>query len=361
MTGHGNGLVVERGHGSLFGKGRYASPVYGRHFVAVLDLMERLGLVWATKGFRYNDRFHGPSTICATPALAKHLPLGRTERAAIARDPRHEVLILKARKSGDGVAGLIDYTDTADTNLLRRQVRRLNARLESAPLSVLATIDAHGRPIDETRRTVTRVFNNGSWSEGGRLGNGPFWADMSRADRFRLIRIGGECIVAADYSQLLPRLAYAAADEDQPNGDLYDVRGDGLWRDGWKQLVSAELFSKPPGLRNWPQDCRWKFGPNPPKLAEAISAIKTKHAPIAHLFGTGIGYRLLKTESDMLLWVLESLHRQCIEGLPVHDAVLVARQHCEAARSAMQAAAARFAGIKTPIVHLDFGFDPGAN
>ena len=288
------------------------------------------------------------------PKLRQYLPIGRIEEEAIGRDANHEVLILKSTKGDDEEADLIDYVDTTETIQLREQIKRLNGWLADAPLELLGTTDSKGRPIDGTRRTVTRVFNNASWEEGGRLGGAPFWVDMPRADRFRLIRIAGQTVVDVDYSQLQPRLAFAAEGVKQPDGDLYDITGDGSCRKGWKKLVVALLYARH-RLGNWPRDCRTLFEPYPPGLRDAIAAVESKLAPVAHLFGTGIGYRLLKTESDMLLWTLETLHQKGIVALPVHDAVIVARRNGEAARDVMQEAAKRFAGIDTPMVHIDRG------
>ena len=106
-----------------------------------------------------------------------------------------------------------------------------------------------GQPIDPTRRSVRRIFNNGSWYEGGRLFDG-FWETMRRDDRFQFIRIcternpEGERIANIDFSQLFPTLAYHKIGRAPPEGDLYDIVGDGSSREGWKKLVNAMLFAK---------------------------------------------------------------------------------------------------------------------
>lgn len=353
----GTGLTIERGHNSIFGgAGRYRSRVYGRHFVTILDLMERLKLITTTTGFRVSVRVRKPSTIRATVALAAHLPLGKARWQAIRRDETQEVLILKGPKGKDGDAPLLRYDDDAATRRLRRQVRSLNARLAAAPITVLSTIDSLGRAIDPTRRTLTRIFNNGSWAEGGRIGNGLFVTDMTRADRFKLIRFDGERLASADYGQCQPRILYALCGAEQPDGDLYDF-GDGH-RDFWQHLLSACLYAKRP-LRSWPLDCRERFGPNPPSLQDAISEMEIRLAPIAdHItFATGVGHRLAKIEGDMILDATEALSRQGVIALPVYDCLYVARRHAEAARAAMRAAAQRHARIKAAIVKLDYGRD----
>jgi hypothetical protein len=339
------GIAVQRGHDMVFSHARYREPVYGRHFIAALDLMESAKLITAKQGFRFSEESSQPSTIRATKLLASHLPLtDAIGWPAIRHGAPKEVLLLKAPKDRKGHAKLLDYEDSAATNRLRRQVRKLNARLAAAPLTLLETIDSQDHALDPMDRSLTRSFSNGSWQEGGRLGGG-FWMGMARADRFKLIRIDGEPIVSADYGQCQPRLAYALAGAEPPDGDLYYINGDGTCRDGLKKLFTALLFSKPPGLRNWPKDCRALFGEHPPKLSDAVDAIIVKHWPVAHLLdGSRVGFNLMKTESDMLLDVLDALFGQGIAALPLHDAVLVGRRHAKAARDAMLATAKRHAG-----------------
>jgi len=132
---------------------------------------------------------------------------------------------------------------------------------------------------------------------------------MRRDDRFRLLRIGtrahpkGEPIANVDYGQLFARLAYLEAGHTTPSeGDLYDIAGDALNREGWKQLLNALLLTSKP-LGNWPEGAREKFPPGT-NLREAVSAIRERHALIAHLFGSGVGIRLMVSESGMLIETL---------------------------------------------------------
>lgn len=352
LIGPGTPVAIERGHDAMFGHARYRSPVYGRHFVTILDTMLDAKLITATTGFRVSPQIRKASTISATAALAEHLPLGISRAAwrAIKRDATgEEVLILKGAKGANGEAPLLDYDDTPETARLRRQVQRLNARLAKAPITILATTDSLGRPIDPTQRTLTRIFNNGRWDEGGRIGNGAFWTGMTREDRFNLIRIDGEPIASADYAQCQPRILFALAGADQPDGDLYDF-GDGHRR-GWQQLIVASLFAQKP-LGSWPFGCRENFEPDPPHIRDALAEIELRLAPIADYLGTGIGHRLAKIEGDMILDASEALRRKGIVALPVYDCLYVARRHIEAARDAMQDAADRLAG---GVVKIDLG------
>lgn len=194
-----------------------------------------------------------------------------------------------------------------------------------------------GQVIAPYRRSLRRIFNNANWLHGGRLAGG-FWMGMERAERFERIRIDNERIADIDYRQLFPRLAYVRAGQPQPEGDIYNVAGDGSGRDGWKQLINAMLFADGP-LRNWPEGTLQHF-PSGTKLRDAIEMLVSHHAPIADLFGTELGFQLMRIESDMLIGIITHLASIGVTALPLHDAVLVAESKAYVAAGAMQAASA---------------------
>jgi hypothetical protein len=173
---------------------------------------------------------------------------------------------------------------------------------------------------------------------------------MERGER-RRVRIDGEPIVDVDYEQLFPRLAYVRADAEQPEGDIYDVRGDQTGRDGWKKLMNARLFADGP-LKNWPKETLQHF-PVGTKLRNAVEMLGQKHGPIEHLFGTGLGFELMRIESDIIIEVTTRLFEQGITALPLHDAVLVAESHAVAAQKAMQDEFERGTGCLCAIVKIE--------
>jgi hypothetical protein len=84
--------------------------------------------------------------------------------------------------------------------------------------------------------------------------------------------------------------------------------GDAASRKGWKTLISALLFADGPTTR-WPEDTSSVFAPGT-KLADAVALIRKAHAPIAHLFGSGIGFKLMLMESEILVLALDGfIHR----------------------------------------------------
>jgi hypothetical protein len=334
-------LAVPRSSGAMWSGKRYSAPVYGQHFLDALTLMAHTDLDLITniaKGYKFAGEKGRQSTIQATAKLLRAMPqvFGW---AAFSRETVREVLILRSPKVG-GVSDDVDYDETAKTTKLRKEIRRINRWLGSAPIFLAPgcpLLGGDGQPIDPTRRSLRRIFNNGKWTEGGRLFDG-FWESMRKSDRKEFLRIGtagnpdGEPVTSVDYHQLFPRLAYTIAGRKAPEGDLYDILDGRAERQGLKLLLNAMLFADGP-LKHWPEGASRYF--HGVSLREAQAAIREKHEAITHLFGTGIGYRLMFEESVILIDVLKALHRLNIAALPLHDAVLVAQSSREVAKEVM--------------------------
>lgn len=349
-------LAIPLDNNMMWGATRYRNPVYGQHFLSLLDLLERLKLLKrVTRGYRFSKTAKAPSLFETVAEIGKRFP--RVTPASFHREQEPEILILKSGRDNDGKATLINYSESQKTRTLRRQIQRINnwlldADIELTGTRAVARLGKEGEIIASYRRTLRRTFNNRSWQQGGRLSGG-FWMTMPREDRFQQIRMNGKPVADVDYQQLFPRLAYARAGASQPTGDdLYDVTGDGSGRDGWKLLLNALLFTRGP-LRRWPRDC----SPLLPRLnlKQALALLEQKHAPIAHLFGTGIGFELMFAESQLLITVVTHLFESGIPALPLHDAVLVPRLNAAAAKAAMEYAFRSGTAQPRAFVKIDFG------
>jgi len=215
-------LAVPRSSGVMWAKGRYRNPVYGQHFLDALGIMARpeVGLIEELRrGYRFTADNKQPSAVKPTDVFTAHVSPSLIRWEALGRAEEPEVLILKGTKSDDtGIADAIDYRETRETRRMRKEVQRINGWLREAPIRIvgdegpIGVDDDDGQPIDPTRRSVRRIFNNGSWQEGGRLFHA-FWETMRRPDRFRLLRIctaanpEGEPVANVDFSHLFPTLA----------------------------------------------------------------------------------------------------------------------------------------------------------
>lgn len=340
-TGSDSKLAVPRSHDFLWQKGRNANVVYGQHFLDAIDLMASLQLIHKDRtGYRLSAKSKQPSLIAAADHLSDYLPLAPPDWRSVYRIDDPTLIILKEGKDEDGRAAAVNYNETARTKLMAGQIRRINKFLRDADIEIAdaaagLTLGRDGQIIAPYRRSLRRIFNNKDWQHGGRLAGG-FWMSMERTDRFERIRIDGEPIADVDYQQLFPRLAYVRARAEQPEGDIYDISSDGTGRAGWKKLMNAMLFADG-RLKNWPEETLQHF-PDGTKLRDAVGMLAEKHRPIEHLFGTGLGFQLMRIESDMLIEVITQLFRMGVTALPIHDAVLVAESQAAVAEEAMQAA-----------------------
>lgn len=351
-------LAVPRSHNLIWPGGRYKNPAYGQHFLDIVDILCAVG--FATRlstGFRVSASIKSDTLIVATDRLKDALSFSEFGIGAICRVEEPEVLVLKDGKDVDGDAALIDYRETSATRRLRAQVRRLNKWFASGNITLVRQdarlrLGGAGEVIAPFKLSARRIFNNGSWQQGGRLA-GPFFLTMERSARFQLMLINSEKIAVADYGQLFPRLAYARAQCAQPENDLYDISLDGSCRRGWKTLLSALLFARG-RLGNWPDETRQHFPPGT-KLKDAIARIYERHHKIAHLFGIGFGYTLMKIESDLIITVTSRLFQIGVTACPIHDAIICARSKVEIVRQAMQQQFEKMTGSPCAIVEIDFG------
>lgn len=350
-------LAVPRSHKMMWGKNRYRNTVYGEHFVGLLDLLSQLRFVSElTRGYRFSNTLKQSTTIKPTKKLLRRFSISEARENWIKQAEEPEVLVLKSSKDVEGVSSLIDYADTPETTKLRKEVRDINAFLATAKISLLAhygttLVDRDRQVIGTHQRSLRRVFNNGSWNEGGRLFGG-FWMNMERDQRFSAIRIDGKKIANVDFSALFPRLAYTLVKAKPPSGDLYvyqTVPGD---RDGWKKLTNALLFAAKP-MKSWPTETKNHFS-SEVKLSTAIGAIKEKHAQIAAYLEQGVGYHLMRIESDLLIKILARLRAEDIVALPLHDSVLVAKPFAARAKRMMEAEFKRHTG-SAALVTIDTG------
>jgi len=231
---------------------------------------------------------------------------------------------LEGKKRGDVIP--VPLGEPADG--FRREVDQLNQWYDRADLA--CDVLPNGRRCDLSSRYLRRHFNNGRMDHGGRF-FGAFWLDMKAAHRLQCLSINGEHVVSLDFRQCAIRIAYGHAGVSVPAGDLYEV-GD-LSRAGVKKVMNALLHSSKE-LSRFPRETRPDFGPGF-GFHQVVRIIQARHAPIAHLFGTGFGMMGFFIESQVIAKSLLELMNLGIVALPVHDCVLVPHSAALAARDVL--------------------------
>lgn len=237
---------------------------------------------------------------------------------------RQEAIKLKREKEDFwDEGGLLDYEDTNLTRQYRDEMGAINAWLDLADIQFDFTIlPGEGRGVDPVDRHLCRYFTRGSFESGGRLFGG-FWQPLAKWQRRKGLLIDGEEVATLDFGQMAPRILYGMAGVQIATSDAYLLPGLEGYRVGVKKLMNAMLFAEKP-LSRFPKETRSLF-PARVSLAEVVELLEEAHAPIRQLFFTGVGHRAQFVESEILVDVLLELKRQGVVGLPVHDAVIVAR------------------------------------
>jgi hypothetical protein len=245
----------------------------------------------------------------------------------ICQRPDSEVLVLKDEKKKR-----MDFAETEATRRMRDILRAINNvllahwadvelpddRLRRLGREMVA--DEDRQPLDLSRRTLYRVFNNRSFEQGGRFYGG-WWQHVPRVYR-RFIRINGERTTELDYSSLHPRIMYAL-EGNELIGDPYDIGSDPRHRRRVKETFNAMINAT--GKIEEPDTYRHEGLPLTfPELQERI---KERHKAIAHMFNSGFGLKGQSLDSSIAEKVLLHFAGRGICCLPIHDSFIVPRNY----------------------------------
>ena len=243
-----------------------------------------------------------------------------------------ETIILRDKLDGTNVD--IGYEDIPKTERFRSNLKKINEcflkhwadlRIKDREVTKLAERikqDDNKEPVDLSRRTLTRIFTNGSFEEGGRFYRG-WWQNVPSEYR-KYITIDEAVTTEYDFSQLSPHMLYFAYNYKMGNEDAYDRVLDGQHRDVVKQAFNAmvqastQLNHKPDKINLDGLEMDWR---------ELRQRVLEAHKPIQHLFFTGIGNKLQFKDSCIAESVMLQFADQNQVALPIHDSFIM-RQGC---------------------------------
>ena len=190
-----------------------------------------------------------------------------------------------------------------------------------------------------------RVFNNGSWDEGGRFYGG-FWQRIGE-DYRKQILINDVETVEVDFSSLHPVLAYAKKGIDyfkEYNVSPYDIPVEGIddgeaAREVIKKLFLLALNAGKEDASKAENDdvlfrafrsefdysllggLEYKFTND--ALGKILDSIKAKHPTIADQIATGAGLKLMNLDSKIVEFVIKQFLQTNTPILSVHDSFRV--------------------------------------
>lgn len=274
----------------------------------------------------------------AAPGLLEALRNEGASVVTLRRREGAEGIILKGKKNKrTGKKPLVAYGDVAFANEARDRLRVIN-RMLSDHWADLALSDREvwrrsheiaffrekvpAPPPDFTARTVYRVFNNRDWEQGGRF-FGAWWMGCPSGLR-PYILIDGKRTVEVDYSGLHAAMLFAELGESIPadpyarcvshTGRLDERKIVKLTFNALLNADSLEQLGKIKGYhenltgRDWNAYKRY--------IVNSFPEFK-QH------FGSGVGLKLQRKDSDLAETVMLKFAAQGYACLPVHDSFIV--------------------------------------
>ena len=311
--------VAETGHWISYSRNRnrysdqrrYYGPSFTyRHIIGAVNELDGAGLIEHRKA-RPSSWGGWQSRMRASPILVV-----AAGRSTVLHYRVRELLRLK-----DG-ARLIPYTDTDQTIRWRRELEEVNAALANIE------IDLPGVPrtarhflLDDNPILITpgpaiyRVFVRGSWKCGGRCF--AWW--QSCPGKFRdSLRLNGEPVARPDYCALHGQLLYARRGATM-DGDVYDV-GAGFTRDQGKLAfqIAVNARDRRTATAAIVQHAKLEWS----RAGALLDAVKSRNAPIADAFGSDMGVKLMRLNSEIILGCLKTCVSEAIPAFAVHDHLL---------------------------------------
>jgi hypothetical protein len=318
-------ISYSRNRNRYSGQQRYQGPSFiYRHIIPAVDDLDRADLIEHRKA-KPSSRNGWQSRMRASPAL-----LEQAGDSVLVHRVR-ELLRLK-----DG-GQLISYADTAQTIRWRRELEEVNAALAKIK------IDLPGVPrtarhflVSDNPILITpppamyRIFVRGTWRCGGRC---YAWWQSCPGNVRGCFHLNGEPVARPDYCALHAQILYAKRGIAM-DGDVYDV-GAGFTRDQGKLAFQVALNARNRttaiGAIAKNANLDWL------RAKALLDAVKSRNAPIANAFGTDIGVKLMRLDSEIILDCLKTCISEAIPVLPVHDELVVpARLACRAAEIMVQ-------------------------
>lgn len=331
-------LGINKRSGYYSEKERYRDKLLTyRQVTAAYEGLLKIGFIEVSQeGYYDKDTGEGEVTrVVAQDELLERL-LGLEGHPAISVKPDSNIETVILRDTIDGRRTLIDYEDTRFTEEYRDNLNTINScflrhwfdlEIKDAEIPKLEErIINHEtkEPVDFSRRTLVRIFSNGSFKEGGRFYRG-WWQNIPKEYR-KYITIDEKKTGEGDFAQLNPHMLYFANHKTLGSEDAYDRVLDGEHRAIVKQAFNAMVQASSP-LKSCPKDIdlsALNMG-----WAELRDRIIEAHKPISNEFFKGVGNKLQFEDSCIAEHIMLHFADMDAPALPVHDSFMVHHGYAE--------------------------------
>lgn len=331
-------------------KSRYNKLHSSKKTIRIVDALFDQGYLEQVKGIYGRTRGNSyMSRMRAKPELIDLLEKAHNvQQHMVELAPDKETIILRKVDPTTGKKTDKEYTDTTDTNRMRKDVIVYNNLLRRTSLDIIAfppkgLITGKRKKGKKRRRIylkrnkkfVRRVFSNGTFDDGGRF-HGGWWQRIPKEWRAK-IRIDGLPTVELDYSGLHIVLLYHIEKIDywkNVGTDPYKLPGieqSERMRRLLKQVLLSSINAKDKknaekgiqhGIYKDLKNLGWAFEEKVNREA-LIDAFAKHHAPIAKYFFTGHGIKLQNIDADIAEHVINHFTQKDVPVLCIHDSFVI--------------------------------------
>jgi hypothetical protein len=327
--------------------GGFERTRYKRHnvgfdvFKNVIDTLEELGYLESHLGYYVKEIGIGKnSRIRANISLIELFNEHKLAPIMVERDQSEEVIILKSvniLEDNSKEKFIVNYEDTKQTNLMRDNLKTINALLDSRWIDLEVSDKAYEEiaektekkknrsDIDFNRKLLKRVFNNNSFEDGGRFYHG-WWQEISKEYR-KNITIDGKRTVEVDYSSIHFRILYAEQGIDIGDKDPYIIEGYEDNRSIVKLALNIILNAETKNKAIYAIFNHDDIDIDKQTAKDIYKKLEEEHPKIKQYFGSGRGIKLQYKDSQIAEQVMLNLARDNIVCLPVHDSFIVRLSH----------------------------------
>jgi hypothetical protein len=273
-------------------------------------------LIAHTKGINYAGK-HGSwvSRMCAADKLIALFKQHKISQKDIICSKNTELIILKKSKRLKKLK--INYRDDKNTRSMREKLKAYNALLAKSKISI--------NGVEQAPPAAVRIFNNSSFTQGGRIYHCP-WQSCKSKER-ESIKINNQSTIEIDYQSLHLSMLYHLSGRNFV-GDLYSFGKHK--RSDVKRAVNIILNS---GSRQEAEGATLMKLREKDKLisidfvANLHDSILLKHPIILDYVNENPTVNLQYRDSCLATDIIEVFTNKGIAVLSVHDSFIIDRQY----------------------------------
>jgi hypothetical protein len=186
------------------------------------------------------------------------------------------------------------------------------------------------RPYQSGLTSMTRIFSQGSFNEGGR-----YYSQIQnlRSETRPYIYLNGEPTIEIDYSSFHPALLYGAVNKPIPDGDAYVIEG---FSRNEVKIAFNVMLNRTGKVSSAYKSVMDYVCDDEERAKRLVTAILMKHPSIRDSFNRGYGLSLQRQDSDIVTELLTTFVQDSIPIIAIHDSFVVPVRHVQALKLLMK-------------------------